>query len=162
MARCRLPAAVAICAALLAACAEGGVTVAASSTTTLTGREEQPTSTTVASSSTITTLGQPAPITFTLGIDDDGLRLRLRPGDEVVLRLPVAGVTDIGWVVLVAPNPAVLAGGDDILWGPSEVHQGGLAFHEFYFIAAGPGQTTVTLTRAWQEFTFTVVVSAYQ
>jgi len=151
---------VAIWAALLAACAEGGVTVAASSTTTLTSRE-QPTTTTVAPVPT-TTLAEPPPITFTLNINDDGLRLRLRPGDEVVPRLPVAGVTGAGWVVLIAPNPAVLAGGDDLLWQPSETDQGRLGFHEFYFIAAGPGQTSVTLTRGWQEFTFTVVVSAYQ
>jgi hypothetical protein len=161
MARWRLPAALAICAALLAACGEGSATtLAASSTSTPAGADQANTTTT--SAPTTTTRAATAPITFTLSIDDDGVRLRLRQGDEVVPRLPVAGLTDPGWVVLIPPNPAVLAGGDDLLWHPSEIDQGGVAFHEFYFVAAGPGQTSVTLTRGWQEFTFTVVVSAYE
>jgi len=153
---------VAFCAALLAACAEGAVTVAASSSTTVAPADQTTTTVAAASTTTTTMLIRLPPITFTLGINDDGLRLRLRPGDEVIPRLPVAAVADTGWTVLIPPDPAVLAGGDDLLWRPSETNQGRLAFHEFYFVAYGPGQTTVTLARGWQEFTFTVVVSSYQ
>lgn len=162
MARCRLLAAVAICAALLAACGEGATAVVAASSTT-TFADDPTTTTSLAPPPTTTTTrpDRPAPITFTLGINDDGLRLRLRPGDEVVPRLPVLPAAQTGWSVLVPPNPAVLAGGADLLWRPSETNRGRLAFHEFYFIATGPGQTSVTLTRGWQEFTFTVVVSNY-
>ena len=153
----------AICAALLAACGAGGAEVVVASSTTMVVVEDQTTTTVAAPSTTTTTmLIRLPPITFTLGINDDGLRLRLRPGDEVVPRLPVAAVADTGWTVLIPPNPAVLAGGDDLLWRPSETNQGRLAFHEFYFVAYGPGQTSVTLARGWQSFTFTVVVSAYQ
>lgn len=159
MDRWTILAAVAIGAALLAGCGDGTVVATTGSTSTLAGADPATTTTTTI---TTTTLGDSAPITFTLGIDDDGVRLRIRPGDEVVPRLPLAGLEDPGWIVLIAPNPAVLTGGDDLLWHPSEIDQGGVAFHEFDFIAAGPGETTVTLTHGWQEFTFTVVVSAHQ
>lgn len=163
MVRLRLPAATVFCAALLAACAEGGAEVVAAPSTTTVAGEDLVTSTTAAPpSTTTTTLGRLVPITFTLGINDDGLRLRLRPGDEVVPRLPVAASAETGWALLVAPDPRVLGGGDDLLWRPSETSQGRLAFHEFYFIATGPGQTTVILNRGWQDFSFTVVVSGYQ
>jgi hypothetical protein len=99
-------------------------------------------------------------ITFNLGIDDSGKVLRLRSGDEVAPRLPLSGHDDPGWVLTVAPNPAVLGGGDDMMFFPSEVDEGGVAYHEFDFIAVGPGQTTVTLTHGFQQFTFTVQVAA--
>jgi len=145
-------------AALLVGCGEAAVVAAASTTTTVAGADQTTTTTT-------TTTTQPdgaASITFTLGIDDDGARLRIRPGDEVVLRLPLAGLADPGWVLLVPPNPSVLGGGDDLLWRPSEIDRGGVAFHEFDFIATGPGETTVTLIHGWQEFTFTVLVGSHQ
>jgi hypothetical protein len=144
--------------ALLTGCGDAAVVAAASTTTLVAGADQMTTTTT-------TTTTQPdgaAPITFALGIDDDGARLRVRPGDEVVPRLPLSGLNDPGWVLAIPPDPAVLAGGDDLLWHPSEIDQGGVAFHEFAFIAAGPGETTVTLTHAWQEFTFTVLVAGHQ
>lgn len=100
------------------------------------------------------------PITFTLGIDDSGRDLLIRTGDEVVLRLPLSGPGDEGWVLTVAPNPAVLGGGDDILFFPSEPNQGGVAYHEFDFIAGEPGETTITLTHGFQQFNFTIQVAA--
>jgi hypothetical protein len=102
----------------------------------------------------------PTPITFGLSVDDTGNVLRVRPGDEVVPRLPLTGIEDDGWVMTVSPNPAVLGGGDDLLFFPSEAGQGGVAYHEFSFIAVGPGRTTVTLTHGFQQFTFTVQVAA--
>ena len=146
MARCRLSAAVVISATLLAACGEGetAVVAAPSSTTTLAGPDRITTTTVAAvtspssTSSTTTALRWSLPITFTLGIDDDGLRLRLRPGDEVVPRLPVAAVADAGWNLLVAPDPAVLRGGDDLLWRPSETDDGRLEI-----TSRGSGQLTV-------------------
>jgi len=148
--------AAAVGAVLLAGC--GGELVIVASTTTLAGADQ----TTTTITTTTTSPDVAAPITFALGIDDDGARLRLRPGDEVVLRLPLSGLDDPGWALVISPDPAVLAGGDDLLWHPSEIDQGGVAFHEFAFIAAGPGETTVTLTHGWQEFTFTVLVARYQ
>lgn len=139
----------------LAACGGGEIMVTASSTTT-SQADYRPVT-------TIPTTSLPleiAPITFRLGMNDDRTRLRLRPGDEVVPRLPLAGLDDPGWVITLAPDPSVLAGGDDLLWHPSEIDQGGVAFHEFDFIAAGPGETTVVLTHGYQQFTFTVVVSS--
>jgi hypothetical protein len=146
----------AVSVALLAGCGDAAVVAAANTTTIVAGADQ---------TITTTTTTQPegaAPITFALGIDDDGARLRIRPGDEVVPRLPLSGLDDPGWVLAIPPNPAVLAGGDDLLWHPSEIDQGGVAFHEFAFIAAGPGETTVTLIHGWQEFTFTVLVAGYQ
>jgi hypothetical protein len=155
MARWRIVAALATGAALLTGCGEPAVIAATGSTSTVAGPDQ-------ATPATSTTIGGAAPITFALGIDDDGARLRVRPGDEVVPRLPLSGLDDPGWILAVPPDPAVLAGGDDLLWHPSEIDQGGVAFHEFSFIAAGPGQTTVTLTHGWQEFTFTVLVAHHQ
>ena len=99
------------------------------------------------------------PITFVLTVDDTGNLLQLRLGDEVVPRLPLTGYDDDGWVMTVSPNPAVLGGGDDMRFFPSEVDQGGVAYHEFSFIAVGPGRTSVTLTHGFQQFTFTVQVA---
>jgi hypothetical protein len=155
MARWRIVAAMATGAALLTGCGEGAMVAAATSTITVAGADQMTTTTTAAAAGV-------APITFALSMDDDGARLRVRPGDEVVPRLPLSGLDDPGWVLAVPPDPAVLAGGDDLLWHPSEIDQGGVAFHEFAFIAAGPGQTTVTLTHEWQEFTFTVLVADHR
>lgn len=106
-----------------------------------------------------TTAAPLTPITFTLSVNDSGGVLQVRPGDEVVPRLPLTGIDDDGWVMTVSPNPAVLGGGDDLLFFPSETGQGGVAYHEFTFIAVGPGRTTVTLTHGFQQFTFTVQVA---
>lgn len=106
-----------------------------------------------------TTAAPLTPITFTLSVSDSGGVLQVRPGDEVVPRLPLTGIDDDGWVMTESPNPAVLGGGDDLLFFPSEVGQGGVAYHEFTFIAVGPGRTTVTLTHGFQQFTFTVQVT---
>jgi hypothetical protein len=160
MAPWRILAAAAFGAVLLAACGAETMVAADSTTSTLAGADQ--TTTTAAAAASITTVSGWAPITFTLGIDDDGARLRIRPGDEVVLRLPLAGLADPGWILAVPPNPAVLGGGDDLLWRPSEIDRGGVAFHEFDFIATGPGETTVTLIHGWQEFTFTVLVGFHQ
>jgi len=102
----------------------------------------------------------PTPITFNLSVNDSGNVLRVRPGDEVVPRLPLTGVEDEGWVMTVSPNPAVLGGGDDMLFFPSEAGPGRVAYHEVSFIAVGPGRTTVALTHGFQQFTFTVQVAA--
>ena len=93
-------------------------------------------------STVTTTADDSTPITFTLTIDDSGNVLQVRPGDEVMPRLPLTGHQDNGWVMTVSPNPAVLGGGDDLRFFPSEVDQGGVAYHEFSFIAVGPGRTT--------------------
>lgn len=106
-----------------------------------------------------TTPDNSTPITFTLTIADSGNVLQVRPGDEVMPRLPLTGYQDNGWVMTVSPNPLVLGGGDDLRFFPSEVDQGGVAYHEFSFIAVGPGRTTVTLTHGFQQFTFTVQVA---
>jgi hypothetical protein len=109
--------------------------------------------------SSSTTTAATAPITYTLGVADTGHVLQLRPGDEVVPRLPLTGPNDDGWVMTVSPNPAVLGGGDDMRFFPSEVDQGGVAYHEFSFIAVGEGRTSVTLAHGFQQFTFTVQVT---
>jgi hypothetical protein len=106
-----------------------------------------------------TTTAVLTPITFNLTVNDSGNELRLRLGDEVVPRLPLTGYDDEGWVMTVSPNPAVLGGGDDMRFFPSEEDQGGVAYHEFSFIAVGPGRTSVTLTHGFQQFTFTVQVA---
>jgi hypothetical protein len=100
------------------------------------------------------------PITFTLSVADSGNVLRLRPGDEVLPRLPLTGPRDEGWIMTVSPNPTVLAGGEGSLFFPSEPGQGGVAYHEFSFVAVAPGRTTVTLVHGFQQFTFTVQVDA--
>jgi hypothetical protein len=106
-----------------------------------------------------TTTSALTPITFNLTVNDSGNELRLRLGDEVIPRLPLTGYDDEGWVMTVSPNPAVLGGGDDMRFFPSGEDQGGVAYHEFSFIAVGPGRTGVTLTHGFQQFTFTVQVA---
>jgi len=98
-------------------------------------------------------------LTFRLSIADDNRVLRVRIGDEVVPRLPLAGHGDPGWVVRVPPNPAVLAGGDDLRFFPSEPDRGRAPYQEFSFIAVGEGRTTFTLTHGYQEFRLTVQVA---
>lgn len=109
---------------------------------------------------TPTTPVQMTPITFTLSVSDSDKVLQIRPGDEVVARLPLTGIEDDGWVMTASPNAAVLGGGDDMRFFPSEAGQGGVAYHEFSFIALGPGRTSVTLTHGFQQFNFTVDVAA--
>jgi len=157
MGRWKVMAALATSAALLAGCGEATMVASISTTTAVAGAGPATTTTTTTAAPDVA-----APITFALGINDDGARLRVRPGDEVVLRLPLSGLDDPGWILVIPPDPEVLAGGDDLLWHPSEIDQGGVALHEFNFIAAGPGETTVTLTHGWQEFTFTVLVADYR
>ncbi len=106
-----------------------------------------------------TTAAAPTAITYDLTVDDTGHVLQLRPGDEVVPRLPLTGYDDEGWVMTLSPNPAVLGGGSNMRFFPSEVNQGGVAYHEFTFIAVGQGRTSVTLTHGFQHFTFTVQVT---
>jgi hypothetical protein len=106
-----------------------------------------------------TTTAALTPITFILHVDDSGNLLQLRLGDEVIPQLPLTGYDDEGWVTTVSPNPAVLGGGANQRFFPSEVDQGGVAYHEFSFIAVGPGRTSVTLTHGFQQFTFTVQVA---
>ena len=108
---------------------------------------------------TPTTIDQMLPIVFRLSVNDSDKVLQIRPGDEVVARLPLTGIEDDGWVMTASPNPAILAGGDDMLFFPSETDEGGVAYHEFSFIAAGPGRTSVTLTHGFQRFSFTVQVT---
>jgi len=157
MGRWKVMATLATGAALLAGCGEATMVASISTTTAVAGAGPATTTTTTTAAPDVA-----APITFALGIDDDGARLRVRLGDEVVLRLPLSGLDDPGWILVIPPDPAVLAGGDDLLWRPSEIDQGGVAFHEFNFIAAGPGETTVALSHGWQEFTFTVLVADYR
>ncbi len=82
--------------------------------------------------------------TFALGIADTGRRLLVRPGDEVIVRLPIAGLDDADWLLVAPPDPSVLGGGDNLRFYPSTPEQGE-AFHEFTFIAVGPGEATVSL-----------------
>jgi len=134
MARWRIPVMLAVCGLAVAACGSDGETAP-------------------------TTADRPEPITFELTVEDSGNALRVRPGDEVVPRLPLTGLEDDGWLMTVSPNPAVLAEGDDLLFFPSEIGQGRVAYQEFSFIAVGPGETRVTLTHGVQHFTFTVRVA---
>ena len=157
MGRWKVMAALATGAALLAGCGEATMVASISTTTAVAAAGFATTTTT-----TTTAPDGAASITFALGINDDGARLRVRPGDEVMPRLPLSGLDDPGWILVIPPDPKVLGGGDDLLWHPSEIDQGGVAFHEFNFIATGPGETTVALTHGWQEFTFTVLVADYQ
>ena len=90
-------------------------------------------------STTTTIADSPAEITFLLGIEDTSKRLLVRPGDTVIVRLPISGVDDLDWYVVTPPDPSVLAGGDDQRFYPSEPDQGE-AYHEFTFTATGPGE----------------------
>ncbi len=100
------------------------------------------------------------PITFRLHIEDSGNALRIRPGDEVTPRLPLSGPDDPGWVLVLAPDPRVLGGGDDLRAFPSDSAAEATAYHEFRFVAVGPGEAIVVLTHGYQQFTFRVKVSA--
>jgi hypothetical protein len=134
LAQRRLPAFLLLCGILLAACGGGGTAL----------------STTVPGS----------PLTFYLNIDDSGSDvLQVHVGDSVVPRLPLTGTEDAGWVLSVPPNPTILGGGDDLRFFPSEVGQGGAAYHEFSFIAVGTGRTSFTLTHGLSRFLCTVEVA---
>jgi hypothetical protein len=82
--------------------------------------------------------------TFAIYIHDTGKRLLVRPGDEVLVRLPLAGLDDADWLLVTPPDPSVLGGGDNLRFYPSEPDQGE-AYHEFTFVAVGPGEATVSL-----------------
>jgi len=134
MARWRIPVMLAVCGLAVAACGSDGETAP-------------------------TTADRPEPITFELTVEDSGNVLRVRPGDEVVPRLPLTGLEDQGWLMTRPPNPSVLAEGDDLLFFPSEMGQGRVAYQEFSFTAVGPGETQVTLTHGVSHFTFIVQVA---
>jgi hypothetical protein len=99
-------------------------------------------------------------ITITLDIADAGRAVRVRPGDEVVPRLPLPPAAETGWEVTRAPDPRVLGGGEPVLVSPSDDSPVPIAYDEFDFVAVGPGRTTVTLKHGAQEFTFRVEVEA--
>jgi len=103
-------------------------------------------------------------ITFALGIDDSGKRLLVRPGDQVIVRLPITGTNEPDWQVVTPPDPSVLGGGDNLRFYPSEPEQG-RPFHEFTFVAVGPGEATIALfqspiTEEAPPLTFTIEVVA--
>jgi hypothetical protein len=93
---------------------------------------------------TTTTPATPGNTTFALSADDTGKRLLVRPGDEIIIRLRIADSEDPDWTLAARPDPSVLGGGDNLRFYPSEPDQGD-AFHEFTFIAVGPGEATVVL-----------------
>ena len=93
---------------------------------------------------TPTITANPAEITFLLGIEDSAKRLLVRPGDTVIVRLPISGHGDPDWFVVTPPDPSVLSGGDNRRFYPSEPDQGD-AYHEFTFTATGPGEAAIAL-----------------
>ena len=105
--------------------------------------------------------GGPESIPFVLTVDDDEKTLSVLVGDEIVPRLTLDGVADPGWEIVQFPDPAVVRGGDDLQFFPSEEERNRDAYHEFNFLASGPGITTIVLRRidGTLQVTFTVEVS---
>ena len=136
----RIPALLAVLALATAACGGGG----SGETTTTTTPE-----------------GDPESIPFVLTVDDDGKTLSVLVGDEIVPRLTLDGTGDPGWEIIQAPDPAVVAGGDDLMFFPSEEERDRDAYHEFNFIASGPGLTSIVLRRVdgTDQVSFTLEVS---
>jgi hypothetical protein len=94
----------------------------------------------------------PVVASFILRSRDDGARLRLAVGDEILTRLDPGFAGDQIWVLATPPDPNVLSGGDSITFMPSGF---GLAdpFVEFTFKAVGKGATTVVISRGPLEAT---------
>lgn len=122
----RIPALLTVLALAVAACGGGG----SDDTTTTTTAE-----------------GAPESIPFVLTVDDDGRTLSVLVGDEIVPRLRLEGVGDPGWEIVQAPDPAVVRGGSDLMFFPSEEERDREAYHEFLFIASGPGSTQIVLRK---------------
>lgn len=111
---------------------------------------------------TTTTDGDgPEAIPFVLTVDDDGKTLTVLVGDEIVPRLLLDGVDDPGWEIAQAPDPAVVRGGDDLMFFPSEEERDRDAYHEFNFIAAGPGTTAMAFRKVdgSRQVAFTIEVA---
>lgn len=104
------------------------------------------TTTTAADTTTTSLLGAPTGAVFMLTEADNGARFTLSVGDEIIVQLAPGGSRDPDWMVAVEPDLRVLAGGDGYEFVPSD--PGRVAgYWETSFVAAGPGLTSVTLSR---------------
>jgi hypothetical protein len=98
-------------------------------------------------------------VTFAVSEADNGKRLRIRIGDEVVAQLAIAGRSAPAWEVTKAPEPRVLTVGDRLRFIPSEVEDAE-PYDEFTFRAIGEGNETIVITQSGTSasVTFTVIV----
>jgi hypothetical protein len=97
--------------------------------------------------------------TVTVSIDDDGAFIPVGVGDEVSPVLPLSGSEDPGWFLASSPDASVVRGGDNLRYLPSEPGQG-TPTDVFSFMAAGVGETVITLIHASssQSVTFIIMV----
>lgn len=98
-------------------------------------------------------------VTFSISEADNGKRLRIRIGDEVVARLAIANRDAPEWEVSKAPEPRVLTVGDRLRFIPSEFEDAD-PYDEITFRAIGEGNETIVITQngTSASVTFTVIV----
>jgi hypothetical protein len=81
-------------------------------------------------------------LTFVVYESDDGARLRIRPGDEVVARLGLSSQSAPPWRVTATPNPRILTTGErQRVLPPDSVT--GEPYDEIEFQAIGTGTTRI-------------------
>jgi hypothetical protein len=111
--------------------------------------------------STTTLPGDPTfdGVTFSISEADNGKRLRIRIGDEVVARLAIANRGAPAWEISKAPEPRVLTVGDRLRFIPSEFEDAA-PYDEITFRAVGEGNETIVITQSGTSasVTFTVIV----
>jgi hypothetical protein len=98
-------------------------------------------------------------VTFSISEADNGKRLRIRIGDEVVARLAIDNRSAPAWEISQAPEPRVLTVGDRLRFIPSEFEDAE-PYDEFTFRAVGEGNETIVIIQSGTSasLTFTVIV----
>jgi hypothetical protein len=98
-------------------------------------------------------------ITFAVDESDDGVRLRIRVGDNIRARLIVDGVEDPPWRASIS-NPGILTAGDRVRFRPSESGQAE-PYDEYPFRAVRIGEADITFDQQRGPKTLTVTVIVF-
>lgn len=100
-------------------------------------------------------------VTFAVDETDDGARLRIRTGDEIIARLGISNRSAPPWRTTETPNPQILTKGDPLRITPSESDTGE-PYDQVVFRAIAPGITSIGFEQAGtgRALTVTVIVVA--
>lgn len=87
----------------------------------------------------------------TLNLDDDGMRLELKTGDEVELVLPGNPTTGYEWVVIEAPSNLQQVNETEFVAESDLIGAGGDFHFRFRATAPGTAQLILTYERPFEE-----------
>ena len=94
-------------------------------------------------------------LTFVVYETDDGARLRIRPGDEIVARLGLSSQSAPPWRVTASPNPRILTTGEPRRVLPPDSVTGE-PYDEIEFQAIGTGTTRIVFGQGSSEQDVTI------